>query len=222
MPLRGEHLAVHPLAHGGDHRIAVDLSNLPGGDGAAGGPSRRVAQLHLLTFQLAVFLLHGCHQLQEPTPSATASSSSSASAGIYFFVRRYTRVEDFAPARRAARAASMAVLPPPTTATWPRGRPFPLSCPEPPITGTTLPGMSSLPAFPRPRRRRCGCSPGPSAPPRRGPRCSASPSSPSNLRRDVVLDGVVTDTEGGDHQPEHAAQLGPLENSDGDTRPAQK
>ena len=95
-------------------------------------------------FNLPLTCSTGATSSRNRTPSSTASSSSSASAGIYFFVRRYTSVEVLAPARRAARAASMAVLPPPTTATWPRGTSFPAFRSRSHwITGTTLPGMSS-------------------------------------------------------------------------------
>ena len=63
--------------------------------------------------------------------------------------------KDLAPARRAARAASMAVLPPPTTATWPRETSLPaFMSRSQPMTGTTLPGMSSRPAFQAPTAKK--------------------------------------------------------------------
>ncbi len=62
----GEQRTVHLLAHGGDHGVAVDLHKFPGGDGTAAALFIGIAQLHLLAFQLAARLFHGCHQLQEP------------------------------------------------------------------------------------------------------------------------------------------------------------
>ena len=117
---------------------------------SSGSPSFILSQTSLPSFCST-----GATSSRNSTPSAMAISSSSASAGIYFLVRRYTRVEDFAPARRAARAASMAVLPPPTTATWPRETSLPafMSFSQP-MTGTTLPGMSSLPAFQAPTAKK--------------------------------------------------------------------
>ena len=47
------------------------------------------------------------------TPSRSASSASSTWAGICPRVRRYTISASSAPMRRATRAASIAVLPPP-------------------------------------------------------------------------------------------------------------
>jgi len=47
------------------------------------------------------------------TPSSSASSTSMSWAGIFSRVRRYTTTASDAPRRRAVRAASMAVLPPP-------------------------------------------------------------------------------------------------------------
>jgi hypothetical protein len=46
-------------------------------------------------------------------PSAAASATSLSCAGIRSRVRRYTTIASVAPSRRAVRAASMAVLPPP-------------------------------------------------------------------------------------------------------------
>ena len=47
------------------------------------------------------------------TPSRSASCASSSCAGICARVRRYTMRASSAPSRRATRAASIAVLPPP-------------------------------------------------------------------------------------------------------------
>ena len=49
----------------------------------------------------------------------------------------------------------MAVLPPPTTATWPRASRFPaFTARIQAMTGFTLPGMSSLPGFQAPTAKR--------------------------------------------------------------------
>ncbi len=51
------------------------------------------------------------------TPSSRASSTSKSWAGMRSRVRRYTTIASSAPSRRAVRAASIAVFPPPYTTT---------------------------------------------------------------------------------------------------------
>ena len=88
------------------------------------------------------------------TPSSIASSSSSRSAGIYLRLRRYTSVTFSTPsARFAARAASIAVFPPPTTATFLpsfSSPPF-LKAYRKSITFITLPSILRRPFFSAPQ-----------------------------------------------------------------------
>ena len=107
-------IQVYLLAYGGDYGIRVHLNGLAGLHGYAAAGSVLIAQLHLIANELA-----GETSSMNSTPSSMASSSSSRSAGIYLRLRRYTSVTFSTPsARFAARAASIAVLPPPTTATF--------------------------------------------------------------------------------------------------------
>ena len=60
----------------------------------------------------------GFERVLKMIPSSTACSTSSLRAGSSFMLRRYTMYTFSAPNRLAQRAASMATLPPPTTATF--------------------------------------------------------------------------------------------------------
>ena len=95
----------------------------------------------------------GAASSKNSTPSPTAMASSSSSAGMYFLVRLYTIVTFSTPQTLfAALAASMAVFPPPMTATF-----FPmfifspdLSLFKKSITFNVFPPMSSFPGFTAP------------------------------------------------------------------------
>ena len=64
----GQLVVVHPLAHGGDHRVAGELHRLAGVHRGAAAALVGLAQLHLPAQELAVLLLHGGDQLQELHP----------------------------------------------------------------------------------------------------------------------------------------------------------
>ncbi|MPM95327.1 hypothetical protein SDC9_142481 [bioreactor metagenome] len=61
-----EKLSVHLLAHGRDHRVAVDFYGFAGFHRGAPSGGIRLSQLHPLAQQGSVLLLHRGHQLQEP------------------------------------------------------------------------------------------------------------------------------------------------------------
>jgi len=102
------------------------------------------------------------------TPSSRASAISSAAAGISARVRRY-RIVTSAPSLREARAASTAVLPPPTTRTFA------------PMRGV----LPELTAF---RKLSPSTTPGPSSPgmpilsPRQAPEATKTASKPFSCR----------------------------------------
>ena len=99
--------------------------------------------------------LTGAASSANVTPSASASANSCSSAGIYLRVRRYTSVTCSAPLRLARRAASMAVLPPPITATLPATAILPALTPFIHwMAPATSPGISSLPGFHAPTAKR--------------------------------------------------------------------
>ena len=114
----------------------------------ASGSPRRISTA-LTASPSAVFSIStGAERRSSSTPSATASSISSRFAGISSRPLLYITVTDSAPSLSAVRAASMAVLPPPTTITERPGlrllpvavsrrNPMPLTTPS-----SSSPGMS--------------------------------------------------------------------------------
>ena len=221
----GEQVAVHPLAHGGDHRIAVDLSEFPGGDGAAAALFIGIAQLHDLTFQLAVDLLYGCHQLQEPD-AVLYGQLQLLRVGGHILLRPAVyqrgglgpgtessagRVHGGVAATHHGHMAQRDVL-------------SGFQVTEPLDHRYNIAGNVQLTGLARAHGEEdVGVAHGLQFADGGGGGVQLYRSAVEPHEGDVLLDGLLTDTEAGDHQPGHAAQLvALLENSDRDTGPAQK
>ncbi len=100
------------------HKLRTRLLDRPASSGGI-----RLAQLHLDTLHAASQSpshrpepLPDCTAVLKMIPSSSACSTSSLRAGSSSMPRRYTIYTSFAPRRLAHRAASIATLPPPTTA----------------------------------------------------------------------------------------------------------
>ena len=110
---------------------------------SSGSPSFILIQV---TFNLLLCLsiLVGVTRYLMSIPSSSACSISAGSAGISVRVRRYRILTFWAPRRVAVRAASMATLPPPTTATFfPRDGLSPRLTSRRNVAPSITPGLSS-------------------------------------------------------------------------------
>ena len=221
----GEQVAVYPLAHGGDHRIAVDLSEFPGGDGAAAALFIGIAQLHDLTFQLAVDLLYGCHQLQEPD-AVLYGQLQLLRVGGHILLRPAVyqrgglgpgtessagRVHGGVAAAHHGHMAQRDVL-------------SGFQVTEPLDHRYNIAGNVQLTGLARAHGEEdVGVAHGLQFADGGGGGVQLYLGAVEPHEGDVLLDGLLTDTEAGDHQPGHAAQLvALLKNGDGDTGPAQE
>ena len=221
----GEQVAVHPLAHGGDHRIAVDLSEFPGGDGAAAALFIGIAQLHDLTFQLAVGLLHGCHQLQEPH-AVGHGQLQLLRIGGHILLRPAVdqrgglgpgtessagRVHGGVAATHHGHMAQRDIL-------------SGLQVTEPLDHRYNIAGNVQLTGLARAYGEEdVGVAHGLQFADGGSGGVQLYLSAVERHEGDVLFDGLLADTEAGDHQPGHAAQLvALLKNGDGDTGPAQE
>ncbi len=110
---------------------------------ASGSPSSIRAQV-VFNFPSCLVILVGDTRNSICTPSSSACSTSTGSAGISVWLRRYRIVTLRAPRRSAVRAASMATLPPPTTAMlFPRDGLSPRLTSRRKVAPSITPGLSS-------------------------------------------------------------------------------